>query len=149
MTADWLVSDALAPDIDDGALAPLYAGAARDALTLPFCAACDQPLELDQQICDRCLSASRTWRDVERRGVVHAATLVHRRERDLIVAGEPYPVLDVEVASGHRIVMTTRLPANHLPDLGSTVTIGFRRIGDGHVPAADLPTTDSNSEVSP
>jgi len=156
VSGDWLVSDALAPDPDDAVLAPLYAGAARVALTLPFCASCGQPMELDQQVCDGCLSVGATWRDVERRGVVHAATLVHRREPGLILVDEPYPGLDVELTSGHRIVMTTRLPANHLPDLGSTVTIGFRRVGATLVPSAEFPAadppvsvTESSTEVSP
>jgi uncharacterized protein len=93
---------------------------------------------------------------VERRGIVHAATLVHRREPGLILVDEPYPVLDVEVTSGHRIVMTTRSPASQLPDLGSPVTIGFRRVGAAFVPAAELPAadssvsaTESSTEVSP
>jgi phenylpropionate dioxygenase-like ring-hydroxylating dioxygenase large terminal subunit len=31
---------------------------------------------------------------------VHAATLVHRREPGLIIAVQPYPVIDVELTSG-------------------------------------------------
>src|ERR1019366_7978128 len=41
---DWLVAPELAPDPADPDLAPLYAGAARDALVMAFCAGCRLPL---------------------------------------------------------------------------------------------------------
>jgi uncharacterized OB-fold protein len=128
MSLDWLVSPELAPDTT-GALAPLYAAAERQALALPFCADCGQARELEQQICDRCRSTTVTWPDVELSGTVHAATMVHRHEPGLIVAEGPYPVLDVELTSGHRLVMTTVGPIDALPPIGTSVTIGFRRVG--------------------
>jgi len=87
-------------------------GAAIAALVL-VCAACGMPLELEQYVCDACGASAeigtlgREWRDVPLAGTVHTATLVHRREPGLIVATGPYPVIDIELASGHRLVLTT------------------------------------------
>jgi hypothetical protein len=82
---------------------------------------------------------------VDNHGTVHSATLVHRREQSLIRAEAPYLLLDVETSSGHRLVMTTALPASTLPDNGTPVTIGFRVIGSVHVPAATLVLRDTES----
>jgi uncharacterized OB-fold protein len=136
---DWLLDSALAPTADDDLLAPLYWAAARNELALPFCAACALPLELDQQVCDGCGEAARDWRTVDLRGMVHAATLMHRRESGLVHAVAPYPIVDVELSSGHRMVMTTVQPADTAPTIGTAVRIGFRRLGDVAIPAIDIP----------
>jgi uncharacterized protein len=139
--ADWLVAPELAPDAADPVLAPLYAAAAQGVLALPFCAACSLPLELEQYVCDGCGAsaevgtAGRQWREVRPEGTVHAATVVHRRERGLIVAPGPYPVIDVELASGHRLVLTTATASSHAPDIGTAVAIAFRTVGDVSLPA--------------
>jgi uncharacterized protein len=138
---DWLVAPRLAPDPADRDLAPLYAAAQRGALVMPFCAGCDAPLELEQVVCDACGRAAREWREVPRAGTVHAATLVHRREPGLIVADAPYPVLDVELASGHRIVLTTTQACTRAPEIGTSVEIAFRNVGGVAVPAARVPLT--------
>ena len=135
---DWLLDAALAPAADDGTLAPLYGAALRNELALPFCAACALPLELDQQVCDGCGDAEREWRTVDLRGVVHAATLMHRREPGLVHAAPPYPIVDVELTSGHRMVMTTVRPADTAPLIGTAVRIGFRRLGEVAIPAIDI-----------
>jgi uncharacterized OB-fold protein len=122
-------------------MAPLYEAADRGALALPFCAACAAPLELEQYVCDVCGAsaeigtAGRQWRDVPLEGTVHAATLVHRRERGLIVATEPYPVIDVELSSGHRLVLTTATVSGETPDTGAPVEIAFRTVGAVKLPA--------------
>ena len=134
---DWLLDSALAPEPEHDALAPLYRAATRGELALPFCAACAQPLELDQQVCDACSAAEHDWRTVELRGIVHAATLMHRREPGLVHAQAPYPIVDVEMESGHRLVMTTAQPAEVAPTIGTHVRIGFRRLGDVAIPAID------------
>jgi uncharacterized protein len=141
---DWLVAPELAPDADP-VLAPMYEAAARGALALPFCAACATPLELEQYVCDACGAgaeigtAGREWRDVPLAGTVHAATLVHRREPGLIVATGPYPVIDVELASGHRVVLTTAAPSGQAPDVGASVEIAFRTVGAVTLPAVRFP----------
>jgi uncharacterized OB-fold protein len=137
--ADWLVAPELAPDPADRDLAPLYSAAARGVLVMPFCAGCDIPLELEQIACDACGQVGPRWREVPRIGTVHAATLVHRREPGLIVADAPYPVLDVELASGHRVILTTTQACPHSPGIGTRVDIAFRRVGDVAVPAAHAP----------
>jgi uncharacterized OB-fold protein len=105
-TGDWLVADELAPD-PRGALAPLYEGAAVGQLVMPFCDHCSRPVELEQFVCDAC-GGRVEWRPVDPSGTVHAVTTVHRREPGLIRASDPYPVIDVELDSGHRVIMTTR-----------------------------------------
>jgi uncharacterized protein len=135
---DWLLDGALAPAADDGTLAPLYGAALRNELALPFCAACARPLELDQEVCDSCGAAEREWRTVELSGTVHAATLMHRREPGLVHAVAPYPIVDVELTSGHRMIMTTVQPAGTAPLIGAAVRIGFRRLGDVAIPAIEI-----------
>jgi uncharacterized OB-fold protein len=135
---DWLLDGALAPATDDDTLAPLYRAATRNELVLPFCAACALPLELDQRVCDSCGDTEHDWRTVDPRGVVHAATLMHRREPGLVHAVAPYPIVDVELTSGHRLVMTTVQAADTAPLIGTAVRIGFRRLGDVAIPAIDL-----------
>ncbi|RHW28577.1 OB-fold domain-containing protein [Nocardioides immobilis] len=150
LTADWLLSDTLAPQVEGDPLAPLYAGSDRGELVLPFCAACALPLDLDQQVCDGCGAAEITWRAVEPTGTVHSMTVMHRREPGLVVAAEPYPILDVELASGHRLIMTTRTHPSSLPRIGDPVAVAFRNLGGVAIPSADLdpaapPTTEASS----
>ncbi|WP_102143176.1 Zn-ribbon domain-containing OB-fold protein [Mycobacterium hubeiense] len=134
---DWLLDPSLAPLAADDPLAPLYRATNRGELALPFCAACAQTLDLDQEICDNCGSTESTWRTVELRGTVHTATLMHRCEPGLVRTQHPYPIVDVELASGHRLIMTTTLPMSTTPAIGSAVHIGFRRLGDVAIPAID------------
>jgi uncharacterized OB-fold protein len=134
---DWLLDATLAPSVDGDPLAPLYLAAARNDLALPFCSGCARPLELDQDVCDHCASTERDWRTVEPQGVVHAATLMHRREPGLVHATAPYPIVDVEMRSGHRVLMTTMRHADTAPAIGTRVRIGFRRLGDVAIPAID------------
>ena len=134
---DWLLDGSVAPDSEDAVLAPLYQAAARSELALPFCAGCSWPLELDQEVCDQCGADVIAWRTVEPNGTVHTATLMHRRERGLVHASDPYPIVDVELTSGHRLIVTTVHPSTVAPAIGATVRIGFRRLGDVSIPAID------------
>jgi uncharacterized protein len=151
---DWLVAPELAPDAVDPVMAPVYEAAARGALALPFCAACATPLELEQYVCDACGAsaeigtAGRAWRDVPLAGAVHAATLVHRREPGLILATGPYPVIDVELASGHRLVLTTATPSGTAPDIGAPVEIAFRVVGAVTLPAVRVAWPHRSPEVT-
>jgi uncharacterized protein len=135
---DWLLEPALAPAVDGDAIRPLYDAAARGELALPFCAACELPLELEQQTCDGCGGAERLWRQVNPRGSVHAATMMHRREPGLVRATDPYVIVDVEMESGHRIVMATLTPTDAAPPIGTPVRVGFRRLGDVAIPAVNM-----------
>jgi uncharacterized OB-fold protein len=140
-TADWLLDPVLSPDVHDEAMRPLYEAAGRGELAMPFCAECELALELEQDVCDGCGARNRCWRRVDRRGVVHTATVMHRREPGLVHADSAYPIVDVELSSGHRIVMTTTAPSHTAPPIGSEVRVGFRRLGEAAIPAID------NSEV--
>ncbi|MDT5019460.1 MAG: uncharacterized protein QOD39_5620 [Mycobacterium sp.] len=132
---DWLLDPALAPAVEGDVIRPLYDAAARGELVLPFCADCELPLELEQRTCDGCGGAERVWRQVDPRGSVHTATMMHRREPGLVRATDPYLIVDVEMGSGHRIVMTTLTPTDAMPRIGTPVRIGFRRLGDIAIPA--------------
>lgn len=134
---DWLLHAVLAPAVDGDAIRPLYDAAARGELALPFCASCGLALELEQQVCDGCGRTERVWRGVQPRGVVHAATMMHRREPGLVRAEHPYPIVDVELESGHRIVMTTAVSCGSAPAIGAPVRVGFRRLGAVVLPAID------------
>ena len=135
---DWLLDSALAPAADDDVLATLYRAAARNELAMPFCAACALPLELDQEVCDGCGNSERHWRTIDPHGTVHAATLMHRREPGLVHGVAPYPIVDVELSSGHRVIMTTVQPADTAPRIGAAVRIGFRHLGDVAIPAINI-----------
>jgi uncharacterized protein len=134
---DWLVSDVLVPNTD-GALEPLYEAALRGELAVPFCDSCGTPLELEQVRCDACGSAATTWRVVQPHGTVHSVTTVHRLEPGLIVATVPYHVVDVELASGHRVLMTTSIATDRSPAIGDPANITFRRVAGVAVPALEV-----------
>jgi uncharacterized OB-fold protein len=145
---DWLVADELAPD-PNGALAPLFERAAVGELVMPFCDHCSQPLELEQFSCDAC-GGQVAWRRVDPSGTVHAVTTVHRREPGLIRASDPYPVIDVELDSGHRVIMTTTRSVVEQPRIGQPVALSFRTIGDVAVPAVAAPEPSHHDpEVAP
>jgi uncharacterized OB-fold protein len=136
---DWLVADELAP-ATTGVLAPLYEAAAAGVLAMPFCGDCGLALEPEQDICDRCEAGSVAWRPVEPAGVVHAVTTVHRREPRLTRPSEqPYHVIDAELASGHRLVLTTDRPVAVPPAIGAPIRIGFRTVGGTALPAVTVP----------
>jgi uncharacterized OB-fold protein len=132
---DWLVADALAPSTD-GPLAPLFAAAGRGRLAMPFCPACAEPLELEALVCAACGGGPPEWREVEPLGTVHSATTVHRAAAGLVHTAGPYHVLDVELASRHRLVMTTTAPTPAAPAIGGPVAVGFRTVAGVAVPAA-------------
>jgi uncharacterized OB-fold protein len=90
-------------------------------------------------VCDGCGADEIAWPEVERDGVVHAITMVHRREPGLILTEQPYPVADVELSSGHRLVLTTTRPCPEPPDIGEAVRIEFRSVGGVAIPAISLP----------
>jgi uncharacterized OB-fold protein len=138
VTVDWLLDDALAPDAIGDVLAPLYAGAARGELVLPFCTDCDLPLDLEQLVCDRCGSTESVWCAVELAGTVHSSTTMHRIEPGLVRAAEPYPIVDVELAGGHRMIMTTSEPTSDTPRIGAAVAIGFRILGGVAIPSVRI-----------
>jgi uncharacterized OB-fold protein len=134
MSGDWLLEDTLAPSLEDETLGALYRGAEQGLLVLPFCPGCGLALELEQKACDGCGTSGPEWRPVEPRGQVHSVTVVHRLEPGLVRTDSPYPVADVELVSGHRLVLTAVAPAP-APAIGDAVSIGFRRLGGLAVPA--------------
>lgn len=143
---DWLVADALTPQTQ-GVLAPLYQAASRGELALPICAACATTFELDQGRCDVCGAGDIAWPLVDPVGAVHSVTTVHRREPGLIVATQPYHVIDVELTSGHRLLMTTVTPAAHPPTIGDVAYIEFRSVGGVAVPAFSSSPPNPDPEV--
>jgi uncharacterized OB-fold protein len=146
LTEDWLLGPELAPTVDGDPLAPLYHGGARGLLVLPFCPACATPLELEQRVCDACAATGADWRAVEARGTVHSVTVVHRLEPGLVRTRHPYSVADVELVSGHRLVLTSTDPVSQPPVIGTDVAIGFRRLGGVAVPAFRSTTPPGETE---
>lgn len=133
--SDWLLSAELAPNVENDPLRPLYDAAARGELALPFCASCTLTLELEQYVCDGCGAQQPDWRVVAPEGVVHSSTVMHRREPGLVLTDAPYPLVDVELTSGHRLIMTTLHPDPTAPAIGTAVRVAFRRLGVVHIPA--------------
>lgn len=133
--SDWLLSAELAPNVENDPLRPLYDAAARGELALPFCASCTLTLELEQYVCDGCGAQQPDWRVVAPEGVVHSSTVMHRREPGLVLTDAPYPLVDVELTSGHRLIMTTLHPDPTAPAIGTAVQVAFRRLGVVHIPA--------------
>lgn len=136
LDVDWLLDPSLAPDVGEDKLGPLYSAALSGRLAMPFCADCATPLDLDQHVCDNCGSARTLWRTVESAGIVHSVTVMHRREPGLVRSGAPYPILDVELTSGHRLIMTSRDRTDTVFRIGDEVRIGFRHLGGVAIPAA-------------
>jgi uncharacterized OB-fold protein len=123
-----LIADVLEPSTE-GPMAPFYDAAAAGLISLPFCGNCGLTLELEQLVCDLCSSVAVDWRSVPPAGIVHAVTTVYRLERDLVLTDSPYHVVDVELVSGHRLVMTTVAQTATAPTVGANVTLTFRRVG--------------------
>jgi len=144
---DWLLNPSLAPDVADDTLAPLYTAASYGQLALPFCADCATPADLDQRVCDICGSARTLWRTVQLTGTVHSVTVMHRREPGLVRTGAPYPILDVELTSGHRLIMTSRESADTAFRIGDPVAIRFRSLGGVAIPAA-IPAPPASSPAN-
>lgn len=145
LAGDWLLDAALAPAVDGDAIRPLYDAAARGELALPFCSVCDLPLELEQDVCDGCGAQHQTWRVVAPEGVVHSCTTMHRHEPGLVLIDRAYPIVDVELRSGHRLIMTTCQPDCTAPAIGTPVRVAFRQLGAVHLPAID--NNDSTTEL--
>jgi uncharacterized protein len=133
---DWLVHDSLQPTTS-GTLAPLYDAALRGELHMPFCGSCGDAQDFEQLRCESCAATTRKWQRVDPTGTVHAVTMVHRREPGLILTDAPYPVIDVELQSGHRLVITTDAPLATAPTIGQTVVVTFRMVGPVAVPSVD------------
>jgi len=131
---DWLVTDALAP-IPNDLTAPFFEGCAEGRLALPICGSCAQPLWFEQLVCSTCASTQRTWIDAALCGEIHALTIVHRRQADVIVATVPYLVVDVELDTSHHLTMSTVEPSIEGFKICDRVEIGFRNIGGVAVPA--------------
>ena len=135
---DWLADDALEPP-DVARCAPFRHAADQGRLVLPGCRACDTALELDQVACHGCAQTDDVvWRDVPLLGHVHAASWIHRVSPAQILTDRPYPLLDIEFAAGHRLVLTTTSATTTVPPVGAAVRIAFRRVGNTALPAVDL-----------
>lgn len=148
VATDWLLSDSLAPVVSGDRIEPLYAGAARGALVLPFCAACSLPLDLEQHVCDGCGSHEIDWLETAPTGVVHSSTTMHRLEPGLVTARSPYPIVDIELVGGHRLIVTTVEQASRAPQIGDRVGIGFRNLAGVAIPAAQsLDFTDTAQPI--
>jgi hypothetical protein len=74
-------------------------------------------------------------------------TTVHRQEPKLTQPLDgPYHVIDAELTSGHRLVLTTDRPADRTWTTGEPITIGFRTVGGIMIPAVAVPNADQPDE---
>jgi uncharacterized OB-fold protein len=139
IAADWLLLDSAAPSAEEP-LTKFLAGTADGELVLPFCGS-GHPLDLDQLECERegCPGGPRQWREVSRTGTVIASIVMHRLEKSFIAATAPYPVLEVELDSGHRLyVSTDRHTRSVVFPAGEIVDIAFVRVGETSIPRIAL-----------
>ncbi len=60
---------------------------------------------------------------------------MHRLEPGLVTASGPYPIVDIELAGGHRLIMTTVESVTRAPQIGDVVDIGFRNLAGVAIPA--------------
>lgn len=132
IAADWLLTASGAPSVADP-LTGFYSAADEGVLELAVCVAHGHPLDADQVRCDRCGAAAEA-RAVAPQGRVLAVVTMHRREAGLVATDAPYPVLDVELDSGHRLYLSTTDGAAPVPAVGARVRVGWVRIGPQAVP---------------
>lgn len=127
-------------------LEPLYAGTALGELRLPSCGSCGSPLDLVQVVCDRCGRLDVRWSAVALHGTVHAATTVMRPSRRFVIGNLPYHVVDVDLASGHRLTMAATHRGGATPAIGDAVAVQFARVGTTAVPRAHVAQPGDDKE---
>ncbi|WAH97649.1 OB-fold domain-containing protein [Arthrobacter sp. MMS18-M83] len=130
---DWLVLDAAAPSIEEPLLTFLD-GTARGELVLPFCTN-GHPLDFDQGRCEQDGSTEQpVWRTVSSRATVIASIVMHRTEKTFVKAVVPYPVIEVELGSGHRLYVSTDREPERNYQAGDQVELTFVVVGETRIP---------------
>ena len=130
---DWLLHDSAAPS-DVAPLTQYLAGSAEGKLVLPFCTACKHPLDLDQLHCDECAHQERVWQEVEPAGRVTVAILMNRVDARYVKQEAAYPVVEVSLNSGHRIIVSTSTVADAPIASGTEVRLEFVQVGTQNIP---------------
>ena len=130
---DWLLHDSAAPS-DVAPLTQFLTGSAEGALVLPFCAACKHPLDLDQLHCDECAHQERVWQEVKPEGQVTVSIMMNRVDARYVKQEKPYPVTEVLLNSGHRIIVSTSTVADAPIASGTQVRLEFVRVGTQNIP---------------
>ncbi len=130
---DWLLQDSAAPS-DVAPLTQYLSGSAEGKLVMPFCAACQHPLDLDQLQCDACAHQERTWQEVEPAGVTTVAIMMNRVDARYVKHDAAYPVIEVLLNSGHRIIVSTSSVADAPIAADTPVRLEFVRVGTQNIP---------------
>ncbi|MBB6406339.1 3-ketoacyl-CoA thiolase [Arthrobacter sp. AZCC_0090] len=140
---DWLVLDAAAPSTDEP-LRTFLDGAALGDLRLPFCTN-GHPLDFDQGRCEQDGSSDPpVWESVPSQATVIASIVMHRIEKTFVKALVPYPVIEVELVSGHRLyVSTDREPALSY-QTGDEVKLTFVSVGETRIPRIQVEEHNEN-----
>ncbi|CAB4619700.1 unannotated protein [freshwater metagenome] len=133
MTIDWLLRDTAAPS-DVAPLSEYLAGSAEGKLMLPFCAACQHPLDLDQLHCDECAHQVRVWQTVEPAGRVTVSIMMNRVDARYVKQEAAYPVIEVSLNSGHRIIVSTSTVSDAPIASGTEVRLEFVQVGTQYIP---------------
>jgi len=130
---DWLLHDSAAPS-DVAPLTQYLAGSSEGKLVLPFCVACKHPLDLDQIHCDECAHQERVWQEVEPAGRVTVAIMMNRVDARYVKQEAAYPVVEVSLNSGHRIIVSTSTVAEAPIASGTEVRLEFVQVGTQYIP---------------
>lgn len=81
-----------------------HEGLAAGTVTICRCADCGLHQTLDPYFCARCGSARMTWMEASGRGLVYAATQVHRAPSPQFEALLPYTLVLVDMDDGGRLM---------------------------------------------
>lgn len=130
---DWLMDPAARPS-GEPPLEEFLEAAAAGSLSMPFCSLCDRPLDIDQVRCEGCCEGRPTWRQVDLTGRVLAAIEMHRFEKSLVRSTAPYQLVEVELVSGHRLIVSTDEPTSRKYQAGDAIDLGLVEVGGQNVP---------------
>jgi len=111
-----------------------WKGCAEGKILYQSCASCGRTQTYPRPFCHACGQPDPRWRESGKRGKIVGATTVHRAPTAEFAALAPYRLLLVDLAEG------TRIMAHGEPGLkvNDTVTIGFKQVGDRHLPYCRL-----------
>ena len=96
------------PDTDDPLTAPFFAAAARDELTIPWCAACSAYVWYPEAHCATC-GATLEWRSVSGRGTLFSWAVVERVFLPAFADRVPYITALIALEEDPRVRLCTYL----------------------------------------
>lgn len=131
----------IAPVTTDHDTGGFFAAAARGALAICFCAACDRPVHLPQPRCAACGSAVVEWRDVAPRGHVYSWTVAEHQVHPAYPVPHTLVLVELDDVAGIRLAGC--LPGRVDVAIGTPLVAEFVALDNGtvipewHLAAAD------------